>query len=164
MIITISSPKFGDHDIIINEEQLINVNKYKWYLVKSKTSDTYYARTNTRINGKRSYLLLHRYLTDCPKGKEVDHINGNGLDNRKENIRICSRSQNVCNAKKYKTGFTSKYKGVCFRKPSNKYVAQIMIGKIRKGLGYFEKEIDAAIAYNNAAIKYYGEFARVNSI
>jgi hypothetical protein len=91
----------------------------------------------------------------------VDHINGNGLDNRKSNLRICTHQQNCENSRKRKKSF-SKYKGVYWSKNAKKWVAQITIDGKSKHLGYFELEEDAAAAYDKAAVKYFGEFACLN--
>lgn len=106
---------------------------------------------------------LHRYLLDAPKGAMVDHKNGNPLDNRRYNIRICNHSDNVHNSKIPVTN-TSGYKGVIWDKERNRWKAQISLrGKTHK-LGRYKNKIDAACAYNMAAIKHFGEFARINQI
>lgn len=112
---------------------------------------------------------MHRVIMGLQKGdkRQVDHINHDGLDNRRCNLRICTNSQNCMNGKH--KGGSSKYKGVTYHKKSNRWQAQIQIednnaaGK-RKHIrcGSHKTEKDAAIAYNNAAIKYFGEFAHLN--
>lgn len=113
------------------------------------------------INGKKT--SLHRLLMGEPKGKVVDHIDGNALNNKRSNLRICTHKQNMRNKKKTNKGSSSQYKGVTFHKKSQKWRANITIKKV-KYLGQFDSEVQAAKKYNEAAIKYYGEFARLNVI
>jgi len=101
--------------------------------------------------------LLHRMIMNAPDGMDVDHINGDKLDNRKSNLRICTRQENLMNVAKKKNN-TSGFKGVCFDKQSQKFKAQIRIDGKQKFLGLFEKAEDAHEAYKKAAVKLHGEF------
>lgn len=103
-------------------------------------------------------IKIHRLIMNPPKNKVVDHINWNTLDNRKENLRICTAAQNSYNSKKPISWITSKYKWVY--KQKNKYIARIQ----QSSLWSFDNEIDAAIAYNKAAIERYWEYARLNEL
>ena len=98
---------------------------------------------------------------NCPSDMIVDHINGDTLDNRKQNLRICTQSGNCMNRRKG-ANKTSIYKGVTFLKSKKRWMAQIKTKGNRKPLGTFKTEDKAAIAYNIAAIKMFGEFARPN--
>ncbi len=98
-----------------------------------------------------------------PDGKQVDHINGNPLDNRRENLRICENAENNRNKGLTKAS-TSGYKGVSLYKRSGTWRAYIVTNYKQKHLGTFDNPIDAAKAYNVAAIKFHGEFARLNDI
>jgi len=104
---------------------------------------------------------MHRYLTNCPKGLVVDHIDGNGLNNTKANLRICTQKQNACNTPGH-VGKSSKYKGVKKMKNSNKFRAAITNNRKYFHLGVFEDETEAARAYDEAARKYHKEFAYLN--
>ena len=109
-----------------------------------------------------SSMSMHRTIIKAHSGQIVDHVNGNKLDNRKENLRFCTTQQNQYNRgvnKNNKTG----YKGV-HNTPSGKFVALIKIDKKVKSLGTYPTAIEAAKVYNKYAIKYHGDFARLNNI
>lgn len=97
-----------------------------------------------------------------PDGMVIDHINGDKLDNRRQNLRICTSADNAKNQKvqENKIGKTSRYKGVYWHKRANKWMARI--GGMY--LGIYHSEIDAALVYNEASKKYHGEFGRINEI
>ena len=105
---------------------------------------------------------MHQLIMKTPKGMMTDHINHNTLDNRRENLRVVTRSQNMRNQKS--TCGTSRYKGVYWRKDVNKWRAQITLDRKRVSLGFYEKEDDAALAYNAAAVQNYGDSACLNVI
>jgi hypothetical protein len=105
---------------------------------------------------------MHRQVLNFPDAEYIDHRNNDGLDNRKENIRPATRAQNNYNRQKYANNSRSKYKGVGFKRKGKKWSAQIGLGNKMIFLGYFKNEIDAAKAYDEAARKYYGEFASLN--
>jgi hypothetical protein len=99
-----------------------------------------------------------------PKGKDTDHINGDTLDNRRCNLRVCSHQQNISNRKKQRNPTTSQYKGVHLDKARGKWHAKLRSHGRMVHIGYFTSEEDAAQAYNEAARKHFGEFARLNVI
>lgn len=142
---------------LVDDEDWELVSQYKWYA--HKCDNQFYARTNIYKEGKRTLLSMHQLLTG---GKLIDHINGNGLDNRRENLRPCTTQQNGQNSTS-RIG-TSSYKGVSFDARRNKWFARIYVEKKNKFLGYFADEKIAAIAYNKAATEYFGEFAKLNFI
>ncbi len=140
------------------------LSQYKWSV--SKTRKTFYAIKSLVINkktNKRQTLIMHRMIMNTPKDMHTDHINGNGLDNRRKNLRICTSMQNSWNSRTAKNN-KSGYKGVCFIKYRNKYKAQICHNRKIVFLGYFTQKADAAIAYNNASKIFHGAFSNLNVI
>jgi hypothetical protein len=113
------------------------------------------------VCGRVKTVYLHREIMNEPKGFFVDHKNNDSLDNRKANLRVATRSQNCQNVPKRKNT-SSQFIGVSFSKEEKKWCAYINYRGKRIWLGYFDNEIDAAKAYDRAALKYYGEFARLN--
>lgn len=162
MEITINSPKHGEFKFLIDDEDYEKVMMFKWQVRKNHHYDKFYIGTNKQIKNVRTNYELARYIMNAEKGKYVDHINGNPLDNRKANLRICTIAENNRNTNKRIDGVTSNYKGVCWKPRSRKYGAQINFNRKKIHLGYFDNEDQAAIAYNIAAVKYFGEFARPN--
>lgn len=145
---------------LLDEEDYLRVHKLLWYEWHLPKQNTNYVRK--KIDGKN--ILLHRFVMACPDHLFVDHIDGNGLDNRKENLRIVTKSQNNSNTKK-RANATSKYSGVSWKSDRNKWVARGFHPLIKDyiHLGYFEFEIDAAQAYNEFCIKT-NSHARLNLI
>lgn len=144
---------------IVDEADYEWLNQWKWNL----NSQTYAVRGFYIGNYKQKTLSMHRLIIDAPLGIFVDHINGNGLDNRRCNLRLCTHSQNHMNRKHHKDA-SSKYKGVSWHKPLKKWRTQIAVKQKGIHLGYFVSEIEAALAYNEAARIYFGEFAKLNII
>jgi hypothetical protein len=142
---------------VISDVDFERINQHRWHYLKIG-----YAARNATENGHRKYIYMHREIMQTPDDMETDHINGNTLDNRRENLRICTRSQNSANKNKY-TG-ASGYKGVHWFKPIKKWAARIQVEHKQICLGYFSDVLDAARAYNRAAIELFGEFARLNEI
>ncbi len=140
---------------IVDPDDYQKLSQYDWHLLETK-GKCYAAMFN---EGK--ILYMHRFIMNAPKGRIVDHRNRESLDNRKTNLRFATRSQNSCNKKITKKG-TSKYRGVSIEKDSKKWQAIIYYNRMRKHLGLFENEEDAARAYDNAAKLYHGEFAMLN--
>jgi len=106
--------------------------------------------------------LMHREITKAPPGLLIDHINTDSLDNRKANLRLATPSQNSCNTRRDKSNTYSRYRGVSFSKRKQKWFAAIRTDGKKLWLGYFDNEIDAAKAYDNAARIYHKDFARTN--
>lgn len=130
---------------LVDNEDFEFLNQFKWTTAIRKTTN--YAVRAVKIEGKRTAVLMHRYITHAPKGLQVDHINGNGLDNRKNNLRIVSVRQNAQN-RQSKT--VSQYPGVSYHAKYGNWVSQIAINGKRHWLGSFKFEKDAFNAYKKA--------------
>lgn len=147
---------------LIDDDMFDRVSYFKWHTIKD--GNTYYARANYRFNNEKyTTITMHQLILGFPK-INTDHKDCNGLNNQNYNLRIATVRQNGMNRIK-KLGLSSKYKGVSWRKDNNKW--QVCIknpnGKY-ECLGQFASEIIAATIYNSIAIKYFGEFARINVI
>jgi len=150
-----------DRFALIDEEDFENLCHLKWGF------DGRYAYAREKIkhlDGSeiQKKIYLHRCIMKTPKGLDTDHINGDKLDNRRENLRITTRSQNNMNQRK--TRGSSIYKGVCWFKLRSKWKAEIKLNGKRKHLGLFDTEYEAAMAYNEAAKERFSEFAKLNEI
>lgn len=144
---------------LVSEEDFDYLNKFKWH---KRTADGYAART-VYDNGKFITVRMHRQIVEAPSGLVVDHVNRDRLDNRRENLRVATRSQNTANSIKPSTN-TSGYKGVSYRKEQDRWRAFIRVNKKGISLGQYATAIEAARAYNEAALKYFGEYALLNEI
>lgn len=146
---------------IVDDEDHEWLSQYKWCCARRRA-----ARGVSNGKGSSRMHFMHNYIMSPPPGYVVDHINGDGLDNRRSNLRICTQAENLRNRGKFRGKRASIYKGVS-RSPKsriNPWVATIKIdGKIIR-LGSFPTENDAALAYNEAALRYHGKFARLNTI
>lgn len=148
---------------IVDDEDYEYLNQWKWQ-ANQKKNKRFYAWRGKKIDGKYKMIYLHRFILKLTDKKIfVDHANMDTLDNRKINLRICNRSQNAANTDKYKINSFG-YKGISYDKRINKFYASITINKKTFYLGVFIDPKDAALAYNIAAIKYHGEFAKLNKI
>lgn len=149
---------------LVDDEDFEKVSKLKWFAYKN--GNFFYARHSARHseNKKSQYKLLHRFIMKArSKKKFVDHINGNGLDNRRKNLRIVTHQQNTWNRQKQKNN-TSGYIGVYFDKKNGKgkWKSQISIKGKKTNLGRYDSRRKAAIAYDNKALELRGEFAKLN--
>jgi len=153
----INGSKAGNY-AIVDSDDYEELNRYKW--TANKKGHTFYATRNRWLN---SPVSMHRCIIEC-EGFVIDHINRNGLDNRKSNIRACTQGEN-CRNQRIQAGGYSIYKGVSYKGGiKNPWYAYIKINRERKWLGAYPSEILAAEAYNRAATILFGEFACLNKI
>ena len=145
--------------IILDDKYQYLLLQHNWTILKSK----HIHYTKASIDGHQT--LLHRLVSELEgwdlTGKVIDHINGDGLDNRLENLQVVTQSQNMMKQRKPK-GCTSNYKGVnSFR---DKWRTRITIDGKTKSYGLYNSEVEAALAYNYAAKHHFGEYARLNEV
>lgn len=145
------------YETVVDDDDYSLVCDVRWKILKSRHHR--YAVRNT----PRGAVLMHRYIMDAPAHLFVDHINGNGLDNRRCNLRLATRADNVRNRRK--TTGSSQFKGVYWSKAHSVWHAQISdtVGGTRF-LGFYDDERHAAVAYDRAAVEAYGEFANLNGV
>lgn len=142
---------------IVDDEDFEWLNQWRWQV----DTDGYAVRHVLAREGKKgSKIRMHRAINKTPTGLLTDHINGNRLDNRKENLRNCTTRENTWNSKSHNN--TSGYKGVTWDKRGNKWKGHIRINNLSLHLGYFTDVTEAAKVYDSYAIKYFGEYAKLN--
>ena len=151
---------------LVDDEDYEWLNQWQWQADKS--NDTYYAiRSSKKTDGdydykKRRKIKMHRVILGLSDPSiEGDHIDHNGLNNQRQNLRPSTPQQNRCNSSKRKN-YTSKYKGVSWYNKTKKWKAQIQANKKKLGLGYFWHEEEAAREYDKKAKELHGEYANLN--
>jgi hypothetical protein len=150
-------PIFGGAFAMVDDEDFDRLSRHKWHL-----NDSSYAVRCDYSNGAMKNIRMHHEVVVRQTGLDVDHIDGDRLNNQRANLRQCTRRQNLQNQTK-KRGHTSQYKGVYWLKANQKWRAKIVVSGRSKCLGLFMREADAANAYDVAAKQYFGEFACINS-
>ena len=148
---------------IVDDADYKWLSQWKWYAFKNYYHIWYAVRKSPRKNGKQTTIWMHRKILGLKRGDpcECDHHNGNGLDNRRSNLRIATRAQNNRNQRPRKGG-TSIYKGVSWDWRNTKWLVHIRINGRVTHLGYFDNEVEAAQVYDKAAKIFFGGFARTN--
>lgn len=142
------------YSALVDDEDFLLLSRFKWYY------DGRYARRRDYKLGKQ--IRMHRQIMGN-SSKEIDHINGNGLDNRRENLRFCTKSQNNMN-RKLQSNNRSGYKGVSWWEHRRIWKATIKAKGKAKHLLYTPDPKEAVLAYNKAATSLYGDFAKLNII
>lgn len=149
------------HSATIDQADKELVAPYPWRHLRGHNGKIYaYAQT------KSGPVYMHRLIARTPAGRETDHINGDGLDNRRSNLRIATCSQNLANRWKPQrvdgSAATSRFKGVSWYRSRNKWQSKITVDQHCKNLGRYDSEEEAAQAYDAAAAAHWGPFARLN--
>lgn len=144
---------------LVDDEDYERLSRFKWYANKNRR--IWYACTN-----QNQLILMHRLILDAKPNEACDHINRDGLDNRRSNLRIATNQQNHWNQAKcrHRNGLpvSSVYKGVSFKRHRGRWEAAIVVQGRQVYLGRFLNELDAALAYDRAALHFFGCFARPN--
>lgn len=157
--IDISTKTYQDTFTLVDDRDYDRLAGHKWYVQKGKGL-AYAVRADCSVSPPKK-LLMHRVIMGDPVGMDVDHRHGNGLNNQRYNLRVCTHARNVMNCRKPDRN-TSGYKGVSWVKNNNKWAARIRVNTKLKHLGLFTCLIKAAKAYDAAAKEYFGEFASLN--
>ncbi len=144
---------------LVNDEDFALVSQWKWSA--SLNDGRWYARRGPTADNPHKYL--HRFITQAPRGSLVDHISGDGLDNRRSNLRLCTQSQNLANMRLPRKN-TSGFKGVSYQPERKKWAAKVTIARKQIALGRFETKEEAARVYNAKALELFGPFARLNDL
>jgi len=148
---------------LVDPEDYQELSKYKWFAIRSPRG-FYAARSvgsNRRKTGQQT-IRMHQVILKPPEGKFIDHINHNGLDNRRSNLRICTLQQNIWNMRKQRGNCASQYKGVTWRKDIGKWQARITCNGELLSIGLFDDEKAAAAAYDKKAKELFREYAAPN--
>lgn len=149
----------GDqHLVLYDEADTTLLADHHWYIWQSTLQPTlYYAVANIRVEGRRTTKKMHSLITGL---RDVDHVNRNGLDNRRQNLRPATRSQQGANTPS--RGGTSQYRGVYWDRTRNSWLVRININQKHRFIGRFSSEEEAAKAYDEVALATWGEFATLN--
>lgn len=158
---------------VVDDEDYEKVKDYNWQITYRSSNFYVFAHHRHGKKGscgrrKRVTYYLHRLIMGLEKDSKlvVDHINGDGLDNRKQNLRVCTIAENARNSRRKQKG-TSKYRGVYYdkwTKADKPFKASISINNKTTHIGRFKTAKAAALAYNKAALKHHGEFAYQNEV
>lgn len=157
----IEIPVGKSHIALVDEADADLVRGFKWYPHTSH-GPVIYARAEMLIDGKRVRFAMHRVILDLRPGELTDHLDGNGLNNQRANLRLCTHSENMRNRRKRKRSDSSPYKGVYAK--SGRWVAMIRDSERKRQvmIGVFDDPIAAAKAYDVEAVRLFGEFALTN--
>lgn len=149
---------------MVDDEDFPLLNSYSWFCENHGRTIRAYRRKRVRdASNLPKKIFMHRSILNAQRGQLVDHVDGHALNNQRENLRFCTHSQNSVNAPSRK-GSKSKYLGVSWDKPNQKWRAQIQRDRKNRHIGLYESEVEAALAYNVAASFAFREFARLNVV
>lgn len=157
---------------LVDDEDYESLSAHKWsasVCMKNDGIRTVYARRYVMAGKRRQRIIhMHREILKAPHGYHVDHVDGDGINNVRSNLRLANNQENGMNRRKSETiagkKATSRFKGVSWRKHERRWVAKIKHDGKQTTLGYFKSEEDAAMAYNAAATEFFGEYANTNPV
>lgn len=144
------------HEAIIDAADAESAGRFNWYALVTKYGHTYALRARRKEDDEPQ--LLHRMLTKAPAGMDVDHINGNGLDNRRENLRVCTHAQNMANQRIERPNRLG-YRGIYQQTPTS-FRAEISVKDKKVNLGNYRTAAEAAAVYQRAVVEIRGEYAK----
>lgn len=161
LLVPLHSSKHQGMHALIDKDDAARVRKHRWRPSSSRRSGGgVYAETAIYVEGKRQTVSMHRLIMGADSPGLVDHKDGNSLNNRRSNLRWCNESKNKANSRKQIPPSSSRFKGVSWSQ--GKWCAYITANRKRHCLGRFDDEVAAAQAYNRAALRLFGDFARLN--
>lgn len=147
---------------LVDDSDFEWLNKWKWRYLKERSGAGYAVRWDGKHTNRKA-ILMHNEIMRIPLGLEVDHIDHNGLNNQRANLRFCTHSQNMMNRLRHNDNMSG-YKGVSLERGHKKWRALISINGKQTRLGIFDTPEAAARAYDEAARKYHDEFANINGV
>jgi len=157
-----SIPLTQGYETIVDNIDYDFLSQWKWSTrIGGWNKNRVFAARTRQLNKKQRVICMSRLIMSAPEDKQVDHINGNPLDNRRKNLRLVTASQNAMNSRPWKNK-ESRYKGVYRNTRKTRWYSQITVNGKRHWLGSFEKEEAAARAYKEASEKYHGEYGYTN--
>jgi hypothetical protein len=164
--IPLKSKKYPGMVALVDDEDYGRLTGYQWRPAKCTNNNIcglvrFYAASSMRVNGVKKLVMMHAFLLGYVG---ADHHDGNGLNNQRYNLRRATRSQNAANSRKTSVPRSSRFKGVWWCKQHKAWRAQVTVSGVRKHLGLFASEVDAARAYNAASLHHFGKFARPNEV
>ena len=159
MKLALKSDKYGEFEVLYDDSDHNLLSSFKWYIIKGR--NTFYATANIRKpNGRTSTIKMHKLIT----GWEItDHMDRNGLNNQRSNLREATVQQNNRNATRQKNNTTG-FKGIDYNKDHKAFRARVNVNRKSVYCGYFKTATEAALAYNEAAKIHFGEFANLNVV
>lgn len=151
----------GGFVAVVDDEDACLVEGFKWHAARH--GNVVYVRANHREGGRRTLVSMHRVILGAAKSAIIDHIDGDGLNNRRSNLRLCNHTQNIRNQRK-QADCMSPFKGVRLSESRRqRFYAEIQCNKEKLKLGPFSSEHKAARAYDAAARLFFGRFAKTNA-
>jgi hypothetical protein len=146
---------------LVDDADYERVMQFKWSALVQRDGRLVYAKRDGPRPERKS-IRLHRFILDAPDKVQVDHRDGDGLNCQRNNLRLATRRENSRNVRKHSDN-PARFKGVYWDKHRNKWYARIYVDGVQKSLGYFQTEELAAEAYDAAAARFFGSFAKTNA-